>query len=104
MLNKSRYHLSVNEGKDLVVSEIRVIRVDGESLTEEEIEELKTEFNRIFSNETYSVRTQTLPAEDNTALHVYINLTQNERRNRSVALGARVIVKRVEIEDRLQAW
>ena len=64
MLDKSRYRLSVNQGEGLRLSEIRVIRVDGESLNQEEINDLLEEFENLFPNEIFRINHQTLPEED----------------------------------------
>jgi hypothetical protein len=105
MLIKSRYRLEIQEGERGRLSEVRAIKLDNTPLSAEEIEDLENEFDRLFPNETYSLTYRTSPAEDNTSLHVYVNITEQERRTRDIPRGAGAYVVPIgEIAERLQGW
>ena len=103
-LEKAKYSLSVSEGSGDKLTEIQVKRVDGDPISKEEVGDLLSEFKRLFPKNTYRMLHETKPQEDDEILHIYINLEQKERLQRSHTLGKRVIVPKTEVEERLKSW
>jgi len=104
MLDKSKYDLMLSEGKGLLVSQVRVIRLDRDPISSSEVKDLESEFKRLFPSNKYRIRVQTKPAEDDVILHIYITLNPKESLSRSKILGKRVIVPAKEIQERLEDW
>jgi len=89
----------------MVLTEIRVTRVDGEPIEEGEVQALMNEFKSLFPAEVYRLLHQTKPNEDNEVLHVYINLEAREGIRRCGTLGKYTyIVPAKEAEERLTNW
>lgn len=104
-LDKTKYLLlEPIQGSGLKLTEIRVHRVDWDPISEEEVEEVISEFRRLFPVDIYRLLHETKPAEDNTVLHIYVNLQKEERFQRGGSPGERVIVPKVEVEELLEKW
>jgi hypothetical protein len=106
-LEKTKYSLSVFAGDELSgkLAEIQVRRVDGDEISEDEVEDLLDEFEELFPSDTYKLLHETKPLEDDVILHVYVSLEKEERLRRTKgALGERVIVPKTEVEKRLKSW
>ena len=104
MLDKSKYHLTISEGKGLLVSQIKVSRLDWDPISSAEVKDLLSEFKRLSPSDIYRIEHQTKPEEDDVILHVYITLNPEERLRRSKSIGKRVVVPAKEIQERLEDW
>lgn len=103
-LEKTKYALCVFEGVDDEPSEIQVRRIDCGSINKEEVEDLKSEFAKLFPKDVYGNLNPRLK-EDDEELHINIGLAKDERHRRTKGvLGKRVIVSKTEIEERLKSW
>jgi hypothetical protein len=104
-LDKGKYCLSIFEGaNDKQVSKIVVRRIDCDPIGKEEVEDLKTEFVKLFPKDVYG-NLKTKLEEDDEELHIFISLEQKERLHRTDGVPEkRVIVPKTEIEKRLKNW
>lgn len=102
----NKYLIFVSEGNDKFqrLTEINIRKKDCSQINQNELDEILSEIEWIFPDDTYKLNNQLNISENNCILHIYVALTPNESILRSQTKNNIGIVSKFEVEKQLNEW
>ena len=102
----NKYLIFVSEGNDKFqrLTEINIRKKDCSQINQNELDEILSEIEWIFPDDTYKLNSQLNISENNCILHIYVTLTSNESILRTQTKNNIGIVSKFEVEKQLNEW